>query len=55
MEQRIFIVKFRTFFPESLPPNKTTIQRNVKKHERNSTSLSMDNRRSGRRITIRTQ
>ena len=49
MERRIFIVKsyyetktykqfqtkFRTLFPERLPPNKTTIRKNVEKYGRN--------------------
>ena len=33
--------KFRTLFPESLPPNETTIWKNVKKYERDGTSLNM--------------
>ena len=49
-------IKFRTLFPELLPPNKTTIpKKNVKKHERNNTSLNMNKGRSGTRITTRTQ
>ena len=69
MEQRIFIVKsyyemksysqvqtkFRTLFSERLPPNKTTIRKNVKKYERDDTYLNMNKGRSGRRITTRTQ
>ena len=69
MEQRIFIAKsysetksynqvqtkFRTLFPERLPPNKTTIRKNVNKCERDGTSLNMNKGRSGRRITTRTQ
>ena len=33
--------KFRTLFPEHLPPNKTTIRKNVRKCEKDSTSLKM--------------
>ena len=66
-EQRIFIVKsyyetkscnqvqtkFRTLCPERLRPNKTTIRKNVRKYERDGTSLNMNKGRSGRRITTR--
>ena len=69
MEQGIFIVKsyyetksynhvqtnFRTLSSECLPPNKTTIRKNVKTYERDDTSLNMNKERSGRRITTRTQ
>ena len=69
MEQRIFIVKsyyetksynqvqtkFRTLFPERLPPNKTRIWENVKKYKRDDISLNMNKGRSGRRITTRWQ
>ena len=69
MEERIFIVKsyyetksynqvqtkLRTLFPERLLPNKTTIRKNVKKYERDGTSLNMNKGISRRRITTRTQ
>ena len=69
MEQRIFIVKsyyetksynqvqtkFRTLFPERLPPNKTRIWENVKKYKRDDILLNMNKGRSGRGITTRWQ
>ena len=69
MEKRIFFVKsyyetksynqvqtkFRTLFPERLPPNKTTIRKNVKKYERNGLSLNKNKGRPGRSIATRTQ
>ena len=63
MEQRIFIVKshyetkslLRTLFSERLPPNKTTIRKNVKKCERDGTSLNTNEGRSGRIISTRTK
>ena len=33
--------KFRTLFPEYLPPNKTTTRKNIQKYERDGTSLNM--------------
>ena len=45
--------KFKTLFPECLPPNKTKIRK--KMYERNGTSLNLNKRRSERRITTRTQ
>ena len=55
IEQRNFIVKsyyetksynqvrtkFRTLFPERLPPKKTTIRKNVKKYDRDGSSVNM--------------
>ena len=42
-------------YSERLPPNKTTIRKNVKKYEKDGTSFNMNKARSGRRITTRTQ
>ena len=69
IEQRNFIVKsyyetksynqvrtkFRTLFPERLPPKKTTIRKSVKKYDRDGSSVNMNKGRSGRRIITRTQ
>ena len=69
MEQRIFIVKlyykmksynqnqthFRILFWEHLLPSRTTIWKNVKRYERDSTSLKMNKGRSRRRITTKTK
>ena len=69
-EQRVFFVvrsyyqtrsyaavreRFRARFPERQPPpSKSTIERNVKKYERNFTSRNLNKGRSGRQKTIRT-
>ena len=42
-------------FPESLPPKKTIIRKNVKKYESDDTSLNLNKGRSESRITTRTQ
>ena len=69
MEQHIFIVKlyyktksysqvqtkFRTLFPECLPPNKTTIWKNVENYGMDGTSSNINKGRSGNRMTTRTQ
>ena len=69
MEQHIFSVKLyyktksynqnqihvRILFRERLPPSRTTVWENVKKYERDSTSLKMNKGRSGRRITTKTK
>ena len=47
--------KFRTLLPERLPPDKTTIRKNVKKYGRDGTSLKINKGRSGNRMTTRTQ
>ena len=64
MEQRNFIAKsyyetkcydqvqtkFRTLFPERLPPSKTTILKYIKKYERDDTSLNMNKEDQGEEL-----
>ena len=68
-EQRVFVVKtyyktisylevkeaFRRTFSENDPPTNRTIWKNVKKYEREATSLNINKRRSGRKRTVRTK
>ena len=66
-EQRVFLVTkyfetksfatvkqlFRVQFPDRVPPNKTTIWKNVRKYLDNGFSLNLNEPRSGRRSTGR--